>query len=331
MSYMYLTEQGSQISVKDGTFVVLIPDGSIRTVPIESLESIVAFGNISITTPCIQQCLLNGIPISFLSAHGRYFGRLESTSHTNTLRLRKQISLSENMDFRIRISKKLLSAKCHNQRVLLMQYARQTPVIKKQITMMKKLENGIQNATKVNELKGYEGSIAREYFSALRLLVTDDFKFNGRSKQPPKDAFNSMLSLGYTLLLNEIQCELVHKKLNPYIGFLHEDRHKHPTLASDLMEEWRSVIVDSTVVSLIRRNEISIDGFWNEEKGVFLEKDTLKVFLAKLEARLRKQTNYISAFQKQLSFRNAIRHQAQSFALLVDEENIEKYEPIRIR
>lgn len=117
---------------------------------------------------------------------------------------------------------------------------------------------------------GCEGNAAKNYFAALPKLVQPEFRFSGRTKQPPKDAFNSMLSLGYTMLLYEIYSEIENRGLTPYIGFLHSDRDGHPALASDLMEEWRSVIVDSAVLSLVQGGEIHISQFTEDEEVIFI-------------------------------------------------------------
>lgn len=113
---------------------------------------------------------------------------------------------------------------------------------------------------------GYEVNAAREYFKALSSLIKKEFYFHGRSKRPPKDPFNSKISLEYTILMYEIVGELENKGISPYIGFMHSDIERHPTLASDLLEEWRSVIVDAIVMSLIQGNEIGIELFWRDEE-----------------------------------------------------------------
>ena len=98
---------------------------------------------------------------------------------------------------------------------------------------------------------GYEGAAARIYFSTLGKLIDSEFIFSGRNKRPPLDPFNSMISLGYSIILNEIYGKLEGKGLNPYFGILHKDREKHPTLASDMMEEWRAVLIDTLVMGML--------------------------------------------------------------------------------
>ena len=149
---------------------------------------------------------------------------------------------------------------------------------------------------------------------------------------PPKDPFNSLLSLGYTLILYEIYGEVCNRGLNPYIGFMHKDRERHPTLASDLLEEWRAIIVDSTVLSLIQGNEISIDNFWTDDEtgGVFLDREGMKIFINKIEGKMKTEMSYIKN-ENRISFRRAIWHQVGELARAIETENPEVYEPIKAR
>lgn len=330
MSTLYICEQGSTLSIDGGRFVLRDLKDCVRTIPKEILESIIVFGNISITTPCIQECLKRGIPISYFSTKGSYFGRLESTSHRSPFRLKKQVKLSSNSEFTLNWSREIIGAKIHNQKVILQRYKGQNEKVIKAIYNIQKLESSIKKVKLDSELIGFEGLVARIYFEALSELVTDNFKFKGRSRRPPRDPFNSMLSLGYTLLMYEIVGEIENKKMSPYIGFLHKDAENHPTLASDLMEEWRSIIVDSVVLSLIRGNEVKKEGFQINGKGVFLDKDTLRVFLRKFENKIKTLHKYIDS-ENQMSFRQAIGHQIRSFVRVIEHEDINLYRSVRIR
>jgi len=146
-----------------------------------------------------------------------------------------------------------------------------------------------------------------------------------------KDEFNSMLSLGYSMLMNEIYGAAEGKGLNVYAGFLHSDKENHPTLASDLMEEWRSVIVDSLVMSLVNGNEVKKDGFTREDNGVFLNKDTFKVFIKKYENKMRTETSYLNIDAGKINYRHALWVQTASLAKAIDEQDYTIYTPIRIR
>lgn len=142
-----------------------------------------------------------------------------------------------------------------------------------------------------------------------------------------------MLSLGYSILMNEVYCKIDTKGLNPYFGFMHRDAEKHPTLASDLMEEWRAIIVDSTVMSMINGHEIALDDFATrlDEPGIYLQKKGLKKYLNKLEKKLQTSVKYLSYVDYSVSFRKAIQLQVNQLAKAIEMEDVNIYEPVRIR
>ena len=133
--------------------------------------------------------------------------------------------------------------------------------------------------------------------------------------------------------MNEVYCKIDTKGLNPYFGFMHRDAEKHPTLASDLMEEWRAIIVDSTVMSMINGHEIALDDFTTrlDEPGIYLQKNGLKKYLNKLEKKLQTSLKYLSYVDYSVSFRKAIQLQVNQLAKAIEMEDVNIYEPVRIR
>lgn len=334
MSCLYITENGAKVSVKGGHFIVECKDGSERFVPKETLESMMIFGNVYLTVPCIKECMERGISVSMFSTTGKYFGRIESTSHINAKRLKQQAYLSDKEEMRIQFSKKIILNKIHNQRVLLNRYQRSTGKdIHEQVQAMKIHEKKISQCNSIEQVMGYEGNAARQYFLALSKMVKEDFKFSGRNKRPPKDAFNSMISLGYTILMYEIMGEIENRGISPYVGFMHKDIERHPTLASDLLEEWRAVIVDATVMSIIQGNEISISEFEKDEEtgAMIISKKGVNIFIKKLEKKLQSNMNYLEYLEHPVSFRRAIWWQVGSIVKCIDKGNFDEYAPIRIR
>lgn len=330
---MYVVDNSAVMNVDGGYFVVTYNDGTIHKIPSETLESVSLFGNISITTPCMKKLLEMGIPVSFFSKNGSYFGRLESTRHVNIFRLKKQLTLTENKEFSSALAQRIITAKINNQIVLLKRYARHKNAnINEELFFMNESKKKIAGVTEVEEIMGHEGTAAKYYFKGLSKVIDPDFAFTGRNRMPPKDAFNSMLSLGYTIMMYEIYGELENKGLTPYGGFIHADRERHPTLASDLMEEWRAVIIDSVVMSLCNGKEISPDEFVTDEEtgGVFLTKAGMRIFLKKLEAKLRSETGYIESTYR-MSFRRAFRHQVNALTQAIEASDPLLYEPIVIR
>ena len=333
MSYLYVVDSSAQISIKENYVTVKYKDGMVRHVPVETLESISIFGRSQITTACVQVCLSRGIDVSYYSKSGSYFGRLHSTGHVNVKRQRLQANLLGSK-LALELAKKIIKSKVHNQSVVMQRYAKSRKVdVSSTYQQMKILMNKIENCSEINQLMGYEGIIARLYFQILGKLVDKNFSFQSRSRRPPKDAFNSMLSLGYSILMNEIYGKIENKGLNPYFGFIHQDRENHPTLASDLMEEWRAVIVDSLVMSLINGHEILESHFYKnqEQGGIFLEKEGMNIFLKKLEGKMRQTQHYLTGIEYEVSFRRAMELQVNALATAIENNTADAYQPVWIR
>lgn len=334
MACLYITEQGSKCTVQQGKFMVLCRDGSRRMIPEELLESVVIFGRVEMTSAFQQTCLKRGVSVSFLSTRGQYFGRLESTSHTNAVRFKTQVYLSDHPEQSLLFASKTLQAKIHNQQVLLRRYARNSEVsVREQIHKLDLYKSKIASAKTTEEAMGYEGIAAREYFTALAKMVRPAFRFHGRNKRPPKDPFNSMLSLGYTIAFYEIYAEIENRGMTPYIGFVHKIKEHHPALVSDLLEEWRAVIVDAVVMSMIQRREVSIEDFQKDEEteAVILSGAALKTFLGALEKKMQSTMNYLEYLENPVSFRRGIWWQVKSLAHCLDIRDLSGYQPLRIR
>jgi len=331
MSYLYITEDGAKININGGYFIVECENVILCKIPKETLESVALFGNVKITTPCLQEFLKRNISVSFFSKVGNYFGKLESTRDKDILKLKNQIYRCDDNNFSLEISKKIVDAKINNQITILKRYSKNnTENIDLEIKNMKNMRSKISTATNVEKLIGYEGTAAKEYFLGISKIIKAEFAFKGRNKRPPKDPFNSLISLGYTLLTHEISGEIENKGLTPYSGFLHKDHKFHPALASDLIEEWRAIIVDCVALSLIQGNEIHIDNFVKDEKkgSIFLTKDGMKIFLKKYENRLNRENSYLG---KKMSFRQCIWYQVNELVKAINMNCAELYKPVLIR
>ena len=334
MSYLYVCEQGATIGINENRFQVKYKDGMLKSVPAETLEVIEVFGKVQVTTQCMTECLKRGVNILFYSANGAYFGRLISTSHVNVQRQRKQADICKNESFKLAFSQKIIDAKIHNQIVILRRYARSCcQNINRPVVEMQNMHKKVLLAKNIEQVMGYEGTAAKIYFRTLGELIDPDFAFTGRSRRPPMDPFNSMISLGYSIIMNELYGKIEGKGLNPYFGIMHKDREKHPTLASDLMEEWRAVLIDSVALSMINGHEVSTDDFYSgvEQPGVFLEKEAFKKYIKKLEIKFRTQTRYLSYVDYSVSFRKALNLQINQFVHAIESEDVDAYMPIIIR
>lgn len=333
MTVLYIDNSKAKLSIGGSQVKIKDLGGKVQIVPIETVKGIYLLGRPQMTTQFMTACLNRGIPVIFLSKNGNYFGRLTSTGYVKAALQRKQAALYD-APFALKLSQRIVCAKIRNQLVVLRRYAKSAGFDASElIGRIKRCERQAAKTERFNTLRGYEGMAAHLYFFGLGRCVNADFAFKGRSRRPPKDPFNSALSLGYAMLLNTVYEAIVARGLNPYFGFFHRDAERHPTLASDLMEEWRPVIVDALVMSLISRYDIGIGEFTKNPKtgGWILSKSALNTFFAKWNRRMETKIQYFESLDYELTFRGAIDHQAHALMKAIEAEDAEYYTPVQIR
>ncbi len=183
-------------------------------------------------------------------------------------------------------------------------------------------------ASDMDALRGYEGKAATTYFQALGSLFTGAFKFEKRTKRPPTDPINSMLSLGYTLLNQNVSSFIQVLGLHPYFGNLHVKRDNHPALVSDLMEEWRAQLVDSLIAYLVNSEVFTFDDFTlpDEQGGVYFQPQALKKFLKHWEEKLHSELTHPHTGQK-VTYRRCIELQVREYIACLQKE-IKVYRPL---
>ncbi len=332
MSFVYITEDGAYIKKRGGNFVVGRNNETVMEIPEEVLEGLVLVDSVQVSSQAMTEFLRLGIPVTWLSHTGAFFGRLESTRHVHVFRQEKQV-LARQSPFSLALAKKCIAGKVHNQLTVIRRHRRydEREDLKDAVRQILALRKHIFQSETSEQIMGYEGIMARIYFQALAKMVPPEFSFPGRSRQPPLDAFNAMLSFGYTLLMYEIYTAVANEGLSPYFGFLHALKNRHPALASDLMEEWRSVLIDSMVLSLVNHHEIKLEHFTpreDGEPGIYLTRDGRAIFLRAYEKKLRTQNKYIEGKR---SYRQSLAYQAGKYAEALMAENAELYEPIFLR
>lgn len=334
MSYLYVCEQGATIGISQNRFTVSYKDGRLKSIPAETLEVIEVFGKVQISTQCIMECLKRGVNIIYYSTYGAYYGRLISTNHVNVNRQRIQAELTTDDNFKVAFAKRIVDAKIRNQIVVLRRYARNTDVdVSRTVVEMQYMCKKLQAVQHMEQIMGYEGMAARLYFKLLGKLIIPEFAFTGRNRRPPLDPFNSLISLGYSIIMNEFYGKIEAKGLNPYFGVMHSDREKHPTLASDLMEEWRAVLIDSIALSMLNGHELLADDFYSEDErpGVFLQKEGFKKYIKKLDLKFRTENRYLSYIDYSVSFRRAMDLQINQFVKAIESGDVLQYQPVLIR
>ena len=335
MSNVYVYERGAVLGYRENRLIINYSEDDFKSIPIENIENIILFGGIQVSTACMQQMLAKGVHLTWLSKTGSYFGRLESTSFINIDRQRLQFRKSDDEKFSLEISKQFIRGKVTNQRTILMRANKmlKNPELEDIILRMSVYSKKIGEAKTIEELMGMEGFLAKMYYQGVNFMIDKEYSFKQRTKRPPKDPFNAVLSFGYTLLHYEIFTLVVSKGLNPYASFLHSDRHKHPALCSDLMEEWRPMLIDSLAIALLNNNKIKKENFeYNKENGgVYLDKEGCKKFIAEFEKRLRQEVGYVKEVPYKMSFRRIIEYQIMQLIKAIEEDNPNLYSSILIR
>lgn len=327
---LLVTEQNSKINIKAGNIVITTEEIE-RKIPKELVENVAIFGNVQMTTAFVSHCLRNDIPVSYYSMEGEYFGRTVSTKGDNISRLKKQLAIIENTKFTLEFAKIIIEAKINNQLTLLRRYKKYNPLVEEEISQINILKAKIEKAKTKEEILGFEGIVAKQYYQGISKILPKDFKFEKRTRMPPLDPFNSLISLGYTILFHEIIGHIESVGLTAYGGIIHGHRRNHPSLASDLIEELKVPIVDSLVISMIQNRKVLLDDFDITENGVFLKKEILKKYLKELQTKLQTGHRYLTYIENSISYRKGIYYQCRQLVKAIENEDASLYQPLRIR
>jgi CRISP-associated protein Cas1 len=289
MQSLYISTQGCYLSLKQETLILKKNDEIITRSQLPLLENILIFGNTQVTTQAAKACLKRQIPVAYLSRSGRCYGRLLPIERKFPRVAQRQYQMQE-CD-RFRCAQQLIRAKINNSRTLLMRQKRRLGIstLTPAIDQLATLKQQIDTVTTTEQLMGPEGAAAATYFKAFgHCLSNESFTFTKRTRRPPKDPVNALLSFGYQLLWNHILALIDLWGLDPYHACLHQDSEKHAVLASDLIEQFRAPIIDSLVLYLINRNMICPDeNFTYTEDACYLNvsgrRTFLNAFLARME------------------------------------------------
>ncbi|MEL6320808.1 MAG: CRISPR-associated endonuclease Cas1 [Cyanobacteria bacterium J06626_14] len=306
MSLLYLTHQGSKLRKDHGCFLVESPDSEAINIPIREVEHVCIFGNIHLSTSAISTCLYHQIPVVFLSQTGSYKGHLWNAECSRQRIESAQYERFGQPTFQMAIARAIVQGKLWNSRQWLMKLNRRRSLVPVADAIAgihqdwQKVQRLCLTVDNLDTLRGYEGAAAARYFPALgQLLKHSDFALTKRTRRPPTDPINSLLSFGYTLLFNNVLSLLRVEGVNPYLGNLHRSDRHEAQLAFDLMEEFRSPIVDTLVMQLINQKVFSLEDFTlpNEDGGVYLKDAARKRFLQGFEQRIMSQVKHPDSSQ----------------------------------
>lgn len=360
-----MIEQNTTVSKEGGRLLIKKEGVVTNTIHLFKLEQVVLFGNIFLTPAAIRYLLKEGIDTAFMTRQGRYIGRLQSALGKNIVLRREQFRKMEDEAFCLKTAKAIVKGKLSNLRSVLMRLNRQREGVNlnNEILALRNLTSRIDEASSLETLRGYEGRGSSVYFGGFsKGFIAEGLEFPGRVRRPPTDPINALLSLGYTLLLNQVIAAVSLVGFDPYFGSLHSIDYGRPSLALDLMEEWRPIIVDTLVLSVFNLKALTPLDF-EERKAVLTEKkptDTANLergpqedltellgdeekersavlltetgfrkFITQYERKMGQKVQY-HLTGDQLSYRDCIREQVRHFARYLKGEEAE-YQPMPLR
>jgi len=338
MTTLYLTEQRSLVKKDGDTLIVNIPEDKEKgtearkvRVPLAKVDQVVVYGDSTITSPALAALLGQHAEVCFLNYYGGFVGRLSPQFSKNSLIRLEQHRAHNDLSRSLQLAKAFVLGKLSNQRAMLMRANRKRndPALEAAATTIKGVLDQVaavrgdgtpppdprhpQADTPQGRLLGLEGAASAAYFGVFDKLLADDWDFAKRARRPPTDPINALLSYAYTLLMHQTMAAVSIVGLDPYVGFLHSSQYGKPAMELDVMEEFRPVIADSVVLTLVNNGMIKRDDFV-EELGAFRLTDAARrVFLAKFEERLSTEVQH-PTFKYKATYRRCLELQVRLVA-----------------
>ena len=310
---LYVQEQGARIGLDGELLEVRSRDRQvIGKARLFELSQVVLLGNVQLSAQAIRELCARGIPVCWMSFGGWLAGFTDSIGHNNVELRRAQFRAAEDAGAALRLARRFVRNKIANCRTLLRRNHPEPP--ESTLLEMSNLSEATEAAPGMPELLGIEGNAARLYFEAFPGLIRPKeqfaFDFTTRSRRPPKDPVNALLSFAYSLLVKDLAVAARAVGFDPFLGFYHQPRYGRPALALDLMEEFRPIIGDSVVLSAINTGVVSAGDFTHSSLGVALKPDGRKRFMRAYERRMEEQVTH-PIFGYRISYRRILEVQCR--------------------
>jgi CRISPR-associated protein Cas1 len=349
MSTLYVTEPGARVEKEYRHLLVTVDDETLLRAPLADVGHVVLVGQgVGVTTPALHALLAAGVTLSLVKRSGELLGRLVPPSGKNLELRRRQYARAADPTFCLAFARQVVLGKLQNYRALALRWSRgdASRQLAPQLARLAEALAQAEHAADLATLRGLEGAGSKAYFAVFRACLRPDFTFEKRTRRPPRDPTNALLSLGYTLLGEAIATALEVVGLDPYEGLYHADKYGRPALALDLLEEFRGPIVDSVALTLINKRMLTPDDFdgpttederpaaedggpATKSDGCYLNKQGLRVYLREFSERLQATFTHPLA-GRPLTYQKCLEVQARQVAKLVMGEAA-VYRPLRVR
>lgn len=328
MATLVIDEQGANIGFRENRLVISAVNDSLNwSIPKMSIERVVIVGKATLSQHALDFFFAESIPVSFMSTSGSFKGFLCGEEGKNVLVRMKQYERFNDQHYKLETAKAIVRQKVNNLRYFLTKHNRyhKNLAIENACERMKNLLVNLNNVNNTDEARGIEGACAAVYFEAFGCIFEEKaFQFRKRTRRPPLDPINAMLSLGYTLILSEISSAIYSSGVDPYVGFLHSPEYGRLSLACDIQEEFRFVI-DELVVRLVNLGQVKPEHFEYLENGaVYLNEQAREIFFRAYERKIRQGSIYKG---KNTSYRRIIQQQIQHLSKCLFDKGI--YQPFQ--
>lgn len=334
MGTVYISQDDAFIGKTDERLHIRAEKKTVLDVPLIKVDGIVVLGRATISPAALMELLERNIPLSFLTGTGRFLGRLEPPLTKNIFVRTAQWQAIANSPKVLHVVRGFIRGKLKNYRHTLLRAQREHPELDWQaaIARIEQTIHPLETTTTIDSLRGLEGAGSAAYFGRFHQLIrVEGFTFTTRQKRPPTDPVNSLLSFGYSLLRHDVESAIHIVGFDPYLGYLHTERYGRPSLALDLMEEFRPLVVDAVVLSAINRRSLTPTDFSQEplSHAVFLSDEGRKTFLRLYEQK--KQSKFTHPVMgRQCTYQEAFEIQARLLAKYLMGET-EQYPPLVLK
>jgi len=303
---IYIFSNG-EIKRKDNTLFFETEEGK-KYIPVENIQEIFIFGEVSLNKSLLEFLTETEIVMHFYNYYGYYVGSYYPREHLNSgYMILKQAEFYLDNDKRISLAKKFTFGAIENIKKVLNYYLLRGKPLKEYIDKIEEFSKELSNCNDINQLMAIEGNIREEYYKTFDYILDNKhFVFESRTRQPPKNRLNALISFGNSLLYNVCLSEIYHTHLDPRIGFLHSTNMRRFTLNLDVAEIFKPIIVDRTIFTLINKNMIDKGHFEQKLNGIVLNEKGRKIFVEEFDKHLRTTIQH-KKLQRSVSYRQLIK------------------------
>ncbi|MFP4974217.1 type I-C CRISPR-associated endonuclease Cas1c [Paenibacillus sp. CN-4] len=302
LNTLFVTLPDTYLSLDGENIVIRQEEQTLGRYPLHNLESVCSFGYAGVSPALMGVCASRNIGLTFMTKNGRFLARVIGEDRGNVILRRQQYRIADNETLSAELARNMIFGKVYNQKWIVERVTRDHPLrvdverLKKVSTSLSEVLKLIRMVDNLDTLRGLEGTAAVQYYSVFNDLILqqkESFYFGGRSRRPPLDRVNALLSFAYTLLSNDMKSALESVGLDAYVGFLHRDRPGRASLALDMMEELRGVYADRFVLSLINKRVVNDKSFYTKENSaVIMDDDSRKKVLKAWQERKQEKISH---------------------------------------